>query len=166
LKKRQVSGRRLVRWAAIFSILVLVAHAVDAPDHLNEWWGYGTFFVIIGAFQFFLGLALFLQPWQYTEDGGIRPQAESAGAPYFRLGLILSIISIVVYIVTRTTGLPFLGPEAVREPVTGLSLIPSIVNLLLSGCFGWLIIQTRAGSAGRPNPRMTEGQEKMQGHNN
>ena len=159
------SLRRLVWWAAILSILVLVAHAVDAPDHLKEWWGYGTFFVIVAAFQFFLGLALFLQPWQYAEDGSIRPQAESAGASYFWLGLILSVISVAGYIVTRTTGLAFLGPEAVREPVTGLSLTPVVVNLLLSGCFVWLITRTRAESAHRPDTRMTEGQEKMQRRN-
>ncbi len=137
------SNRRLIRWTAILSILALVAHAIDAPDHLNEWWGYGTFFVIIAAFQFFYGMALFLQPWRYDEDGNERPDADRYGRPYFILGTILTASIIVVYIVTRTTGMPFFGPEAKVEPVTPLSLLPPLESALLLYCHVLLISRTR-----------------------
>ncbi len=145
------SNRRLIRWTAILSILALVAHAIDAPDHLSEWWGYGTFFVIVAAFQFFYGMALFLQPWRYDEDGNERPDADRYGRPYFILGTILTASIIAVYIVTRTTGMPFLGPEAKVEPVTPLSLLPPLESAVLLYCHVLLISRTHVSA-----PKRTE----------
>jgi|WetSurMetagenome_2_1015567.scaffolds.fasta_scaffold518267_1 hypothetical protein len=138
------SNKRFLYWAAGLSIFSLVAHAIDAPDHLVEWWGYGTFFVIIAAFQFFFGLALLLQPWKYDAEGKIREDANLRGRPYFILGLSLSAANIIFYAVTRTSGIPFFGPEAGREPVTVLSLVPVIVNLPLLFFLAKLALQTNA----------------------
>ncbi len=135
-------NRRIINWTAILSVLALVTHAIDAPDHLTEWWGYGAFFVIIAAFQFFYGLALFLRPWRYDEDGNIRPNADQYGRPYFILGTILTASVIIVYIVTRTTGMPFFGPDAKVEPVTPLSLVPPLECALLLVCHVLLLSRT------------------------
>jgi hypothetical protein len=132
--------KNVLLWSAILSVLALVAHAVDAPDHLREWWGYGTVFIILAAFQFFYGLALFIQPWKYDEEGNLRLRGEFYGRPYYFLGVILAGFSIVFYIISRTTGLPFLSSEATAEPVTWLSLIALFVNLPL---LGLLIIMIR-----------------------
>jgi len=145
-------NRRLINWTAILSVLALVSHAIDAPDHLSEWWGYGTFFVIVASFQFFYGLALFLRPWRFDEDGSLSPDAERHGRPYFILGTVLTASVIVVYILTRTTGIPFLGPDAVAESVTPLSLLPPIECLPLMYCHILLLVRTRAASANRPRP--------------
>ena len=132
----------MVNWTAILSILALVAHAVDAPDHLSEWWGYGTFFVIVASFQFFYGLALFLSPWRFDDEGALRPDAERYGRPYFILGTVLTASVIVVYGITRTTGMPFFGPAASVEPVTPLSLIPPLECLALMYCHVVLLVRT------------------------
>jgi hypothetical protein len=58
-----------VRWAAVLSITALVGHAMDVKDHLTEWWGYSAYFVTAGAFQFFYGFGLLLQPWRYDDSG-------------------------------------------------------------------------------------------------
>ncbi len=138
-----IDNRRIVNWTAILSILALVAHAIDAPDHLTEWWGYGTFFVVIAAFQFFYGLALFLRPWRYDDDGNVRPNADRYGRPYFILGTILTASVIIIYIVTRATGMPFLGPDAIKEPVTPLSLVPPLECVPLLYCHILLLLRTR-----------------------
>ncbi len=127
-------NKRLINLTAILSILALVAHAIDAPDHLSEWWGYGAFFVTIAAFQFFYGMALFLRPWRYDSEGNVRPNADRYGRPYFILGTILTASVIIVYIVTRVSGMPFLGPDAIAEPVTALSLVPPIECAVLLYC--------------------------------
>ena len=57
-----MTNKRMLFWAAVLSVFALLAHVIDAPDHLKEWWGYGTVFVIVASFQFFFGLALFVQP--------------------------------------------------------------------------------------------------------
>ena len=139
-------NRRLVYWTAGLSIFSLVSHAIDAPDHLTEWWGYGTFFLIIAAFQFFYGFALLLRPWRFDSEGNLRQDADRYGRPYFTLGLILTGAVIVVYIVTRTTGMPFFGSGAKVEPVTPLSLVPTIASIPLLYCLALLLYRTRSQS--------------------
>jgi hypothetical protein len=137
-------NKRVVYWAAGLSIFALVTHAIDAPDHLSEWWGYGTFFVIVASFQFFYGIALFLQPWRYDEEGQIRKNADNYGRPYFILGTVLTASVMLVYIVTRTTGMPFFGPDAVREPVAPLSLLPPLECVPLMYCHVLLIRRSQS----------------------
>ncbi len=132
-------NRRIIYWAAGLSILALVMHAIDAPDHLSEWWGYGTLFVIIAAFQFFYGLFLLVQPWKYDAEGNLRAGAEQYGKPYFILGATLATLVILLYIITRTTGMPFLSSDAVVEPVTPLNLLPAVENVPLIYCLVMLI---------------------------
>lgn len=124
-------GARLLHWCAVLCIGALLAHAIDAPDHLREWWGYSTFFVVVGAFQFFCAFLLLLQPWRYDETGRPRANALPYGRGYFMLGIVLAAAVPVVYLVSRTTGLPFLGPQAAAEPVTPLSLLPVAEDVVL-----------------------------------
>jgi len=140
------NNRRFVRWAALLSVFALVAHAIDVPDHLSEWWGYGTFFVIAAAFQFFYGIALFLQPWRFDEEGRERENADRYGRPYFILGTVLTASVILVYIVSRTTGMPFFGAGAIAEPVTPLSLLPPLECLALMYFHIVLILRISKGS--------------------
>lgn len=118
-------------------------HAIDAPDHLSEWWGYGTFFVIVASFQFFYGLALFVRPWRFDYEGNLRPDADRYGRPYFILGTVLTSLVIVFYVITRTTGMPFFGPEAKVEPLTPLSLLPPLECLPLLYCHVRLMQRTQ-----------------------
>ncbi len=136
-------NKRLLYWAASLSILTLVAHAIDAPDHLKEWWVYATIFIIAGAAQFFYGIALFFQPWRYDESGGVRKDAERYARPYYILGIVLDAFVIILYLITRTTGMPFLGPDAVVEPVTALSLLPIAVGIPLMYVLVLLLRRTR-----------------------
>ena len=156
-------NKRIIFWAGGLSIFALITHAIDAPDHLTEWWGYGSFFVIIAAFQFFYGVALFLQPWRYDEEGRVRENADSYGRPYFILGTVLTAAVMLMYVVTRTTGLPFFGPDAVKEPVTPLSLLPPLECIPLMYCHILLIRRTRAQpSTPRPHPGVVVSDNKMQ----
>ena len=136
------SGKRLLYWAATLSILALVAHAIDAPDHLKEWWVYASIFIVAGSAQFFYGIALFFQPWRYDESGGVRKDAERFARPYYILGIVLDVFVIVLYIITRTTGLPFLGSDAAAESITALSLAPVIVGIPLLYCLVLLLRRT------------------------
>ncbi len=137
-------NRPLIYWTGGLSIFALVTHVIDAPDHLTEWWGYGTFFLIIAAFQFFYGFALLIRPWRFDSEGNLRQNADRYGRPYFVLGTILTSAVVLVYIVTRTTGMPFFGPGAKVEPLTPLSLIPVIACIPLLYCLGLLLYRTRS----------------------
>jgi hypothetical protein len=151
-----IDNRRIIFWTAILSILALVAHAIDAPDHLTEWWGYGAFFVVIAAFQFFYGAALFLRPWRYDDSGNVRSNADRYGRPYFILGTALTSLVIIVYIITRTVGMPFFGPDAKVEPVTGLSLVPPLECVALLYFHALLLTRTRNSSRTRTPAKSAE----------
>lgn len=144
--------KRLLYWSAGLSVGALVAHAIDVPDHIAEWWGYSAFFVTIAAFQFFYGFGLLFQPWRYDESGDERPDSERHGRPYYLLGVILTTSSVVLYIVTRTTGLPFLGPAAGAERVTSLSLVPTIESVPLVYCLMRLYLESGAKPRPKSNP--------------
>jgi hypothetical protein len=141
----KVGNTRYIYWAAWLSIGALVAHTIDAPDHLREWWGYSTFFITAGAFQFFYGLGLFLQPWRYDETGAVRVQAEQQGHPYYVAGLAMTVCTIVAFVISRTTGIPWLGPDAAPAPVTLLGLVPSVEALPLTYCLARLVSASRRG---------------------
>ena len=137
-KRAPARASRLLYWAAGLSIGALVAHAIDAPDHLREWWGYSTFFVVAGSFQFFYGFGLLLRPWRYDDAGELHPDADRRGRGYYMLGIVLTAAIIIVYIISRGTGLPFLGADAAREPVTVLSLVPVAEGVPLLYCLARL----------------------------
>ncbi len=130
-------------WAAILSIAAVVAHAIDAQEHLTEWWGFAAYFVTAAAFQFFYGFGLLIRPWAYDDSGAVRENPDGHGRPYYVLGLVLSASIVLLYIVTRTTGMPFLGKGAVAEPVTFLGLVPIVENVPLIFCLEELLRRTR-----------------------
>jgi len=125
-------------------MVAILTHSIAINDHLNEWWGYGAIFLIGAVFQFFYGIALLIQPWKYDEKGGQRADPERYGKSYYILGIVLTSILIVVYLVTRTTSMPFLGEGAVAEPITPAGLVPVVANVGLLYFLSQLLRYSRA----------------------
>ena len=146
--ERRATTRRLIYWAAGLSIGALIAHGIDFPDHLTEWWGYSAFFVTAGSFQFFYGFGLFLQPWRYGDGGKERENGEAYGRPYYVLGLVLAACVVLLYVITRTTGMPFLGPAAGPERFTVLSLVPVVEDLPILYCLTQVLVITHSWPTG------------------
>lgn len=74
-------------------------HAVEAPRHFAEWWGYGLFFVVTAFGQSALAVVL-LQPARHA--------SRWIGAA----GIAGNVGVAVLYMFTRTVGIPFVGPAA------------------------------------------------------
>jgi hypothetical protein len=108
---------QMIRYIAV--VLTLVAaliHAWVAPEHFGEWWGYGTFFVVAAIMQVVYGIALLRwdQPLLLI------------------IGIVGTLMIIVLYMVTRTFGIPFFGPHAGEvEAVTVLDLTSKIAEAAL-----------------------------------
>jgi hypothetical protein len=49
---------RVFLYAAPLSLIAALTHAWAMPEHFEEWWGYGSFFLIVAAAQACYGLAL------------------------------------------------------------------------------------------------------------
>lgn len=90
------------RIAGILSIAAALVHGGLAPGHFAEWWGYGVFFSVAGVAQAILGLALVLNA--FGDDARARRVLWMAGAAG-------QALLVVTYLVSRTVGVPFAGPE-------------------------------------------------------
>lgn len=108
------------RWrAGSLSVAAGVAHGLVAPEHFREWWGYGLFFGLAAIAQVFYGGLLLLAPWRYDATGGLRPSTTRTDRTVYATGAVGMAALIVLYAVSRSVGIPLLGPEAGRiEPIT------------------------------------------------
>ncbi len=115
-----------LRAAASLSLMAAM-HLWAVPDHLEEWWGYGAFFLVLAVAQ---GLyALGLLRW--------RPSR-----PYFLLGVAGNLAVAILWLVTRTTGIPLLGPHAGEvERVGVLDLACTVAEVGIVAGLGALAIR-------------------------
>jgi hypothetical protein len=93
--------------AIALSALAAIAHFVEAPRHFEWWPASGVAFVIIGALQGALSLAL------------LRP---SLSPRVVKVGLWGTVAVVLLYLLSRTVGLPF-SPGV---PVHGAKLLPGM----------------------------------------
>lgn len=107
------------RAAPALAATAALIHAVEAPRHFAEWWGYGLFFVVMALGQAALAVVLLLRPRRgnrWISAAGI------AG----NLGIA------VLYMVTRTVGIPLVGPEAGEvEAFDRSGLVATLIELAL-----------------------------------
>jgi hypothetical protein len=87
--------RLLVYLAATLSLGAGYVHFAFAESHLQEWWGYGAFFIAAGNLQALFAALLVWRPRPWHPLAGI------AG----------NLAIVAVYVITRTSGIP-LGPHA------------------------------------------------------
>jgi MFS family permease len=82
--------------AAALSLVAALIHLWVAPEHFGEWWGYGAFFLAAAAAQLLYVPLVLRWPTRALSIGGI------AG----------NLAIVVLYLLTRTVGIPLFGPEA------------------------------------------------------
>ena len=90
--------------AATASVLAGIIHYMVLPAHLAEWWVYGASFTLLGMFELVWAALV------YTgRDRAV-----------LLIGLLVNLAVLVLWAVTRTTGLPF-GPEPGKAEAVGIS---------------------------------------------
>jgi hypothetical protein len=117
---------------AALSIVAGCVHAVVAAPHFAEYWLFGGLFVGLATFQLGWGA------WVYQ-----RPSAL-----VFRVGLVLNLGVVAVWLASRTAGLP-VGPEAGTPEALGpldpaATAVEAMIALL---CVAFLRSGGRAPSA-------------------
>ena len=113
--------------AAAFSLLAALIHLWVIPEHFEEWWGYGAFFLISAVAQGAYSAALLGWPRRSL----------------LLLGIGGNVSIIVLYLLTRTVGIPFFGPHAGEVEGVGvadivatsseLALVVALLGVLLRG---------------------------------
>jgi hypothetical protein len=91
------TGRRRTLYAgAALSLLAGLIHLWVAPEHFEEWWGYGTFFLVSAAVQVLYAPLVLLWPTRMV----------------LLLGIAGNLAIVALYLLTRTVGVPLFGPGA------------------------------------------------------
>jgi hypothetical protein len=100
---------------AVLSGTAAGIHLGVAPEHFGEWWGYGAFFVLAALGECALVALLALRP----------------GAWVVQAGIWASLATMLMYLLSRTSGIP-LGPATgVVEPVDLAGLVATAAEAAL-----------------------------------
>ena len=82
--------------AAALSLLAALIHLWVTPEHFEEWWGYGAFFLVAAAAQVLYVPLVLVWPTRMV----------------LLLGIVGNLAIVALYLLTRTVGIPLFGPEA------------------------------------------------------
>lgn len=108
--------RHISYTAAALSLVAGLLHVWAMPQHYAEWWGYGAFFLVVAVAQVLLSDGLLYRPRRR----------------FLLAGVVGNLAVITLYIVTRTSGIPYFGPHAGDvEEVGGIDLAATIVETVL-----------------------------------
>ena len=102
--------------AAGLSLIAAMMHVWVMPEHFKEWWGSGLFFAFAAVAQGFFAIALLSWP----------------GRPLFVIGSVGIFAIIGLYLISRTVGVSFLGPNpGVAEAVGAMGVVSKAVEVTL-----------------------------------
>jgi hypothetical protein len=120
-----VPSKTILYAAAGFSLVAAFIHLWAIPEHFEEWWGYGAFFLASAVAQASYAIVLLARPGQQLLIAGI----------------VSNSAIVLLYLVTRTLGIPFFGPEAgVVEEVGALDVVATASEAaLVIGLCGMLV---------------------------
>src|SRR5215831_3043794 len=100
--------------AVLMTLGVAAIHLAAAPEHFSEYLPYGVFFVLLGAAQIALAIALLIAPSRRLYASAIAGTLAVTG----------------VWLLSRTTGLPLSPlpwrPEAIAFPDFAATLMEAI----------------------------------------
>lgn len=132
LKSRSLNVDAAVYAGTALLMAAGLVHLWMMPGHFSEWWGYGAFYLAVALIQGLFGIALLRWPGQRLAFFGV----------WVNLGIVL------VYLISRTSGLP-VGPHAgvvveagVLDMIATASEVGVIILLvgLLSGAYRRLAV--------------------------
>jgi hypothetical protein len=111
-------------WAGFASLGAGLIHLAVVQEHFDEWWLYGTFFLAVGIAQII---------WAVVALASDKP-------PWLALTAWCNFAIVVLWAVTRTTGLPF-GPEPGQAEAVGRAdVLCCVLELVV---FGALMVVPR-----------------------
>ena len=111
--------------AAALSLLAALVHLAVTPEHFEEWWGYGSFFLAAAVAQALYAPLLLWRP----------------SRPLLLAGVFGNSAIVLLYLVTRTLGVPLVGPEAGEvEGVGALDACATVSEVILVGVLCVLLL--------------------------
>ena len=123
---RPIEGQRAVLGTvAGLSLTAAIIHLWVTPEHFEEWWGYGAFFLVAAVAQMLYVPLLLLWP----------------GRTVLLLGIAGNSAIVLLYLLTRVVGIPLFGPEAGEvEGVGTIDLCATISEAAIVVALGTLAL--------------------------
>ena len=135
---------------ATLSMVAGVVHGIAMAQYMPQWWGYGIFFVGAALAQIIYGVVLLIKPWQYDETGGIQESDTSGARIIYIVGLLMTVAFIILYLITRTLGIPLMGPMAGEvEPLDPLGILAQVIHAVLA-LHLWALVRYAGATAADP----------------
>ena len=123
--------------AGYASIGAALVHAAVSVQHFSQWWAFGTFFVVLAAYQAVWGV-LAIEP---------------LGRRWLSSAVLVNGATVLLWAWTRTVGLP-LGPEPGESEPAGLAdVLTTVLEVLLVVALLLSYRLARRPQADRPVPR-------------
>jgi hypothetical protein len=97
--------RGVIYAVAVLSLIAGLIHLWVMPEHFEEWWGYGAFFLVAAVAQLVYVPLLVRSP----------------NRTVLVLGIAGNSAIVLLYLLTRVVGIPLFGPEA--GEVEGVGII-------------------------------------------
>ena len=120
-----------IAMAALLSAGAVVIHLLATPRHFEEWWGYGLFFAAVTLFQGVYAVSLSMR-WFWLERFRY----------YLIAGALVNTLVVALYIMTRTLGVPLVGPLSGEVEHIGLpDLTSKVMETVLVVLLIWLAYQ-------------------------
>jgi hypothetical protein len=137
----------ILNLAGSLSLTAALIHATVMPEHFQEWWGYGLFFLVVAIAQTLYGVGLILSAWGATSTWASSSIWKHHARAFYVAGIVGNIAIIALYVISRTSGIP-LGPHAGEtEPFSTIGVVSKMVELALVGCLMLLLVDTRSSVA-------------------
>lgn len=120
---------RVLYAAAALSLLAALIHLWVTPEHFEEWWGYGAFFLVAALAQALYAPLVVVWPTRIA----------------LLLGIGGNLTIVVLYLLTRTVGIPLFGPGAGEvEGVSFIDLCATTSEVGIAVALGALLRETTA----------------------
>ena len=125
-KDKTVGRGPILHSVAALSVLAALTHLWVTLEHFEEWWGYGAFFLSAAIGQGAFGAVLLRWPRR----------------PLLLLGVVGNLSIVILYLVTRTVGVPIFGPQAGEvEGVGATDLCATVSELAIVLGVGAVLLQ-------------------------
>ena len=132
--------RAMEKFVGVCVIASGSAHGLVTQEHFQEWWGYGVFFLATAVCLIGFGLALItdaIDPRYMPGD------VNRLRRLMYAVGAAGNIGILGLYLVTRTTGIPFGPGSGAVESVGPIDLVAKAAELLATAGLVVLLLKTR-----------------------
>jgi len=123
---------------AVVSLATAGIHFAVMGDHFQEYVWFGIFFAVVAWFQALWALGVVVSPTRSL----------------LLTGAIVNALVVVVWLISRTIGLP-IGPDpGIAEPAAFLDVLSTVLEVLIVASIATLLVR---GALGRATPRAGRG---------